>query len=133
MFEIKERAAGDDPISILMIASMLKDDAPWLYELCQDAYRAARTGDPRAMQREAMRIHDLLRYSPAVEITGADPEAVFFVSQAVDDMVRRMTTRTPEAPAQRRPAVRSRTSTSGAAEVTPTKGDNEQVRAPAAS
>ncbi len=45
----------DDPLVLLLAASLLRDDIPWLYELGVDAYRAASQGTPaeasRAMRR----------------------------------------------------------------------------------
>jgi hypothetical protein len=43
-----------EPIAILMLASMLRDDAPWLYELGLEAYRAAKSGR-RDQARAAMK------------------------------------------------------------------------------
>lgn len=38
----------DDPIMILMLSSMFRDELPWLYELGVDAYRAIKTCQPDA-------------------------------------------------------------------------------------
>ncbi|MFZ5503129.1 MAG: toll/interleukin-1 receptor domain-containing protein [Pseudomonadota bacterium] len=46
---------SDDPIGILFIASLVKDDFPWLYELGLDAYRAAKSGSGIEL-KEALRI-----------------------------------------------------------------------------
>jgi hypothetical protein len=35
---------SDDPVGILIIASLVRDDFPWLYELGVEAYRAAKIG-----------------------------------------------------------------------------------------
>jgi hypothetical protein len=35
----------DDPIMILMMASMFREDLPWMYELGYDAYREIKSGD----------------------------------------------------------------------------------------
>ncbi len=42
-----------DPVSILVIASMFRDDMPWLYELGMEAYRIAKKGSHEAT-REAL-------------------------------------------------------------------------------
>ena len=34
-----------DPIAILFLTSLLRDDLPWLYELGMDAYRASSEGN----------------------------------------------------------------------------------------
>jgi hypothetical protein len=50
--------SGDpgDPVGILMAASMVRDDAPWLYELAMEVYRAVKSGDPLAVERESARL-----------------------------------------------------------------------------
>lgn len=44
-----------DPVGVLVMASMFREDMPWLYELGMEAYRTAKTGLPEdaqsAMQR----------------------------------------------------------------------------------
>ena len=47
---------GDDPVSILMAASLIRDDAPWLYELAMEVYRAVKSGEPEAIQNELSRL-----------------------------------------------------------------------------
>lgn len=46
-----------DPIPILMAASMVRDELPWLYELVMEVYRAARNGDTARIDEEIRRIH----------------------------------------------------------------------------
>ena len=46
-----------DPVAILMAASMVRDDAPWLYELAMEVYRAVKSGDPEAIEKEMGRLH----------------------------------------------------------------------------
>jgi hypothetical protein len=58
MFEEMMHMSGDptDPVGILMAASLVRDDAPWLYELAMEAYRAVNSGDPAAIEREMLRL-----------------------------------------------------------------------------
>ncbi|HEX3916564.1 MAG TPA: hypothetical protein VHW60_04435 [Caulobacteraceae bacterium] len=49
-------ASGGDPISILMAASLVRDDAPWLYELSTEVYRAAQSNDARKIHEELVRL-----------------------------------------------------------------------------
>jgi hypothetical protein len=44
----------DDPIGILLIASIFRDDIPWLYEIGIDAYHTAKSGN-RQETREALK------------------------------------------------------------------------------
>lgn len=56
-----------DPIRFLMLASVLRDDFPWLYELGVDAYRAANSGH-REKAKEAQ-----LRFAQAIKMLGRGP------------------------------------------------------------
>ncbi len=44
-----------DPIGILMIASLLREDFPWLYEIGSDAYKSAKNGNAGERAKEAIR------------------------------------------------------------------------------
>jgi len=46
----------DDPIGILLLASLVRDDLPWFYEIAVEAYHAIRVGDHSAAERELHRI-----------------------------------------------------------------------------
>lgn len=72
MFEEFSRFSADpsDPIGILMGASFVKDEFPWLYEICMDAYRAVKAGDREGVEREIMRLRrvsELTMHGPFVE------------------------------------------------------------------
>lgn len=65
----------DDPVMILVLASMFRDDIPWLYEMGADAYRAIRSRSPEAssaLQRFRRAAKNLMR-GPFVEEFGVDP------------------------------------------------------------
>jgi hypothetical protein len=59
MFEELMHMSGEpgDPVAILMAASIVRDDMPWLYELAMEVYRAAKTGNAEAIERELQRLH----------------------------------------------------------------------------
>jgi hypothetical protein len=59
MFEDMMHMSEDssDPVPILMAASMMREDAPWLYELAMEVYRACKAGDPESIEREIKRVH----------------------------------------------------------------------------
>ncbi|MBZ5573795.1 MAG: toll/interleukin-1 receptor domain-containing protein [Acidobacteriia bacterium] len=61
--ELMHFFAPDDPLGILVAASLVRDDAPWLYELAMEVYRAAKTGRPEAIEREMMRLHRFSEFS----------------------------------------------------------------------
>ncbi|MGC9973499.1 MAG: toll/interleukin-1 receptor domain-containing protein [Bryobacteraceae bacterium] len=58
MIEEMMHMAGEpgDPVGILMAASVCRDDAPWLYELAMEVYRAVKSGDPAAIETEIARL-----------------------------------------------------------------------------
>lgn len=59
----------DDPIGILIIASIVRDDFPWLYELGVEAYRTAKNGNHEAT-------HEALQaFRNAAEVTFHGPFA----------------------------------------------------------
>jgi hypothetical protein len=51
---------GDDPISLLMFAGVLRDDFPWIAEVMAEAYREIRDGDGKSAQRAIERLRRLL-------------------------------------------------------------------------
>ncbi|MBK9166395.1 MAG: toll/interleukin-1 receptor domain-containing protein [Bryobacterales bacterium] len=66
----------DDPIMILVMASMFRDELPWLYELGADAYRAVRSRHPdaaSALHRFRRAAKNLMRGAPFMEEFGMDP------------------------------------------------------------
>lgn len=72
-------SAPDDPIQLLIVASFLKDDAPWLYEIAQETYRTIRAGDPDAAVAAIRRYKeavDMLRRGPYLEMMGGDSKIV---------------------------------------------------------
>lgn len=65
----------DDPIMILVVASLFRDELPWLYELGHDAYRAIRSCQPdaaSALHRFRRAAKNLMR-GPFIEEFGMDP------------------------------------------------------------
>ena len=52
-----------DPTGILMAASMVRDEAPWLYELAMEVYRAAKSGEPEAINREMKRLQHFSEFA----------------------------------------------------------------------
>lgn len=74
-----------DPIALLIVASMFREDAPWMYELGIEAYRMARDGAPEdaiAARRRFLKAADLMRRGPL------DPEELGFDSKFLHMMMR---------------------------------------------
>jgi hypothetical protein len=57
----------DDPITLLVVASMFRDDMPWMYELGMEAYRLTKNGatdEAIAARRQFQKAADAMRHSP---------------------------------------------------------------------
>lgn len=74
---------NSDPIGILILASFLRDDFPWLYEIGLDAYRAARGLNPRLAEQALRRFRD------AAEMTLRGPWAEELVQNRESHMMLR--------------------------------------------
>ena len=70
----------DDPVGLLILASLIRDDAPWLYELTVDAYRSTtervRSSNKRAAFRRLERAVEMTMHGPMIEEWGGDPRAM---------------------------------------------------------
>lgn len=54
---------SEDPIGILIIASFLREDAPWLYEVGVEAYRATKSGNFKASVEALKGFHRLVEHT----------------------------------------------------------------------
>ena len=75
MFEELMHMSGvpGDPVAILMAASLVRDDMPWLYELGLEVYRAVKAGNVEAIEREVQRLRrfsEMMIHGPFMEEFG---------------------------------------------------------------
>jgi hypothetical protein len=81
----------DDPIALLVLASFVRDDMPWMYELAMEAYRIAKTGSPEeasAARRRLRRAAKLMRDGPfAPEEMGMDPRMLHMMVRELDHVL----------------------------------------------
>jgi len=75
MLEEMMHMSGDpgDPVAILMAASLVRDDMPWLYEFAMEVYRAVKAGNVEAIEREMKRLRrfsDMMMRGPFMEEFG---------------------------------------------------------------
>ncbi|MFY9607857.1 MAG: toll/interleukin-1 receptor domain-containing protein [Blastocatellia bacterium] len=75
MFEefIQMSEESGDPVAILMAASLVRDDMPWLYELAMEVYRAVKAGRVEAIEREMKRLRrfsEVMMRGPLMEEFG---------------------------------------------------------------
>lgn len=52
-----------EPVGILILASVFRDDFPWLYELGMEAYRKARSRNSRAAQEALHTFRSVAKYT----------------------------------------------------------------------
>jgi len=102
MFEEMAHMAGNsgDPVGILMAASLVRDDAPWLYELAMEVYRAVKSGDPTAVEAEAVRLDrfsETMMRGPVMEEMGFVDRGNAMFLHEFPRMLRHMLVRTMEA------------------------------------
>jgi hypothetical protein len=129
MIEELMHMAGEpgDPVAILMTASMVRDDAPWLYELAMEVYRAVKSGDPVAIEAEMERIRrfsDLMMHGPFMEEFGFDGKESYMFMREFPRMLKHMLARTLE---RARVAGGKAVSTATVAETQLSKGRNRRT------
>jgi len=103
MFEEMMHMSGepDDPVAILMAASLVRDDAPWLYELAMEVYRAAKSGDAEAMRKELSRLQRLGEmgfHFPLADELGMGDRESHFMFMEFPRILQRMLSRRLESP-----------------------------------
>jgi hypothetical protein len=79
----KSSDGPNDPLNLLIAGSFLKDDAPWIYELALEAYRALRSGsrgDGQDAIRRFIEAIDTLQRGSFSEEFGIDRMALKIIS-----------------------------------------------------
>lgn len=97
-------AEPGDPVAILMAASFVRDDMPWLYELAMEVYRAVKSGNAESIEREVMRLRrlsEIVHRRPFMEMLGYDDKQLYVTAVEFPRMLERLLFRTLE---MRRPS-----------------------------
>lgn len=96
-----------DPISLLILASVFRDDMPWMYELGVDAYRMAKEGsreEAAAARRRFQRAAEFMRKGPfPPEEMGVDPHTVHMMLRELDHLIHADPEPEPESEAEPQP------------------------------
>jgi hypothetical protein len=98
-----------DPVGILMAASLIKDDVPWLYELSMEVYRAVNSGDPVKIEKEMSRLRrfsDFMMHGPFMEEFGYGSKETHMICMEFPRMLERMLKRSL---GEKKPILRRRT------------------------
>lgn len=98
-----------DPAGILLAASLIRDDLPWLYELALEVYRAVMSDDSDAIKREMKRLRrfsEFVMHGPFMEEFGFESKEAYMFCREFPRMLEHMLRRTLEA---KKPPVTRRT------------------------
>jgi hypothetical protein len=112
LHEITRMVGGrpGDPIGLLIVASMLRDEMPWLYELGMEVYRAAKSGLPEEAdkaRRQFLRAVEILSHGPfPFEEMGMDPKMLHMLMREIEHSM--MSEPSAETPAEEEPRVKPR-------------------------
>lgn len=91
--EVAHRLGGKrgDPVALLVVASVFREDMPWMYELGVEAYRMARDGTPEealAARRRFQEAAEMLRRGPfGPEEMGMDPRMMHMMIRELDHLI----------------------------------------------
>ncbi len=83
-----------DPIGILMVTSMFRDDLPWLHELGQEVYRAIKSGDRNEIDRTIQvlrRTSEMMMHGPFMEEFGIGGKESFIMLDMLMGTIERLT------------------------------------------
>jgi len=91
--EISHQLGGKrgDPIALLIMASLFRDEMPWVYELGIEAYRAARDGTPEealAARRRFQKSAEVMLRGPfGPEEMGMEPRMMHMMVRELDHLL----------------------------------------------
>jgi len=83
---------SDDPVSVLMLAGLVRDDFPWLYELTAEVYRIIRDGDFENIESEIRRVQRIWEFTlrgPFAEDLAMGSKDVYFALEELPRMLER--------------------------------------------
>ena len=110
MEEMMHMTGGEeDPIGMLVMASMIRDELPWLYEIVVDAYRAVKNGTPLDVEREIGRLRRISKFimgGPFMEEFGMGSKETQIFLMEFPHMLEQMLSRHAESEAARSPRQR---------------------------
>lgn len=111
-YELRHRMALEpgDPIQILIAASFVREEAPWLYEIALETYRTVRVGDPSEIGMAIRRYRDaveMLWRGPYLDMMGVDSKMAHMALRDVMELLPNLDTAEP-APVAKSPTKRKR-------------------------
>ena len=83
---VDEKPGG--PLGLLILASMFREDTPWLFELGMEAYRAEKAGLPEEAQRDRRNFKHAVEFMKRgpfpIEEMGMDPHALHILMRELE-------------------------------------------------
>jgi hypothetical protein len=83
----------DDPTGILVMASAIREDAPWLYELARDVYSSLKLGDSKDASERLRVMHravDMTLHGPLSETLGKEAHmAIHEITRGLHHLIER--------------------------------------------
>lgn len=82
--ELMHSIAPEDPTRILIVASIYRDDAPWIYEISRELYESIRHGDFSATRVIYSRLTDaveFIRRGPFIEFSSVERREILFMGR----------------------------------------------------
>jgi hypothetical protein len=83
---------SDDPIGVLIIASLVRDDLPWLYEMGLEAYRGAKSSNLERAHDALRRFRDAAEatvHGPWLEEMGIGNKEAYMMMRDIPDLIDR--------------------------------------------
>ena len=101
MFEELMHMSGEpgDPVGILMAASLVRDELPWLYELAMEVYRAVKSGNAEAIETEMGRLRhfsEFMMHGPLMHEMGFGDKESHMLAMEFPRMLEHMLRRSLE-------------------------------------
>jgi hypothetical protein len=96
---LRPLAEAGDPLGIIVAASFVRDELPWLFELALEVYRAARRGDMETIERETSRLRrvsEIMLRGPFMEELGIASKDAFMFAIEFPRMMERYLRRSLE-------------------------------------
>jgi hypothetical protein len=107
--ELMHMSEPGDPVAILIAASLVRDDMPWLYELAMEVYRAVKEGNTESIEREMKRLSrfsDVMMHGPLMEEMGFGGKETHMFAMEFPRMLAHTLRRTLDMKADRSPVRR---------------------------
>jgi hypothetical protein len=83
----RETGTGpDDPLQLVIIASLIREDAPWIYELALDTYRMTRAGDKSLAKQSHARFLNAIKTligGPFLDMMGIDKTSYMMLRESL--------------------------------------------------